>query len=331
MNILMISTDKKIFEPESEVKSRMLDYASQIDELFIVILGMVRGLKIEGKLKYVGLTRLRALFWKPARPAGGPLEKFDLVTSQDPFETGVIARRLAKIVGAKLELQIHTDFLSPYFAKQSLLNRVRVMIARWLLPKADKIRVVSERIKDSLISDFRFPISKIEVRPIAVDTEKIKNAPIKTDLHKKYPQFDKIILMASRLTREKNIGLAIETMCGIVREKPNTGLIIVGSGAEEKRLKLKAKSYKLEASIVFEPWADQVTLISYYKTTDLFLVTSFYEGYGMTFVEAQAAGCPIVSTDVGAARVLVENDKSSYIVPVGDSDQLSWAIAQALS
>ena len=43
-------------------------------------------------------------------------------------------------------------------------------------------------------------------------------------------------------------------------------------------------------------------LPSYYKTADLFLAASLYEGYGMALVEAQAADCPIISTDVGVAR-----------------------------
>ena len=55
-------------------------------------------------------------------------------------------------------------------------------------------------------------------------------------------------------------------------------------------------------NVIFEKWIDRETLFSYYKTVDLFLVTSLYEGYGMTLVEAQAAGCPIISTDVGVAR-----------------------------
>jgi len=302
MRILMISTDRKIFEPPSEVKSRMLNYASQVDELFIVILGTNRRLKIEGKLKYIGMTRWRALFWKPARPAGGSAESFDLITSQDPFETGFIAWRLARQLRAKLELQIHADLGSPYFWRESWLNKIRFLLANFLLPKADQIRVVSQRIANYLQATSYKLQATPAVRPIVVDVEKIKNAPITIDLHKKYPQFSKIILMASRLTREKNIRLAIEAMREILKRQPKVGLVIVGSGPEESKLKLLASSFQLLENIIFESWASASILFSYYKTCDLFLVTSLYEGYGMTLVEAQAAGCRIVSTDVGVAR-----------------------------
>lgn len=293
MKVLMISTDALIFEPESGVHKRMLSYASGFEELFIVVLGVTHDLKIMGKLKYLGLTRGRALLWRP------PI-KFDLVTSQDPFETGMIARRLAKLVDAKLELQIHTDLFSPYFIKQSFKNWFRVQIAKFLLPRADYIRVVSQRIADSLQTKSYKLKANILIRPIVVDVEVIKNSPIKTDLHQKYPQFNKIVLMASRLTKEKNINLAIGAMKEVVKTNSKIGLIIVGSGPEKNSLKLKVESLKLDNNIIFEHWTDD--LPSYYKTCNLFLLTSWYEGYGMTLVEARAAGCKIISTDVGVAR-----------------------------
>ncbi len=297
MKILMFSTDKKIFEPSSAVKSRMLGYASQADELFIIVLGISKDLQTDtdGRLKILGLTRFNAFFWQS-------IGKFDLVTSQDPFENGFIAWRLTRRLKAKLELQIHTDIGSFYFQHESFKNRFRYFLAKLLLPKADKIRVVSQRIKNYLVSNLEISETKIYVKPIFVDIEKIKKVPITVDLHKKYSQFGQIILMASRLTKEKNIGLAIKAMCEIVKQKPKTGLIIVGSGPEEGRLKLLASSFQLLDNIIFEKWVAQETLVSYYKSCDLFLLTSLYEGYGLTLVEAQASGCKIVSTDVGVAK-----------------------------
>ncbi len=293
MKILSVGSDRNLFKPGSAVRERVSGYAEATDGYLVLVPGPgnFSPTQISSKLRVVSLGRVAALFWNPR-------EHFDLVTAQDPFENGLNAWFLAKRLKAQLELQIHTDLFSPYFTKFSFLNKIRVILARFLLPRANQIRVVSERIKTSLIEKLKTDPNKITVRPIFVDTEKIKNAPIKTDLHKKYPQFDKIILMASRLTKEKNIDLAIEAMPAVLEKLPHIGLIIVGSGPEEKRL--KAKSQRLKANIIFEPWSED--LPSYYKTTDLFLSTSWYEGYGMTLVEAQAAGCPVVSTDVGVAK-----------------------------
>jgi 1,2-diacylglycerol 3-alpha-glucosyltransferase len=248
-----------------------------------------------------------------------------LVTARDPFETGLVGYRLKRKYNLPFHLQIHTDFLNSYFKRESFLNKIRVLLAKFLIPRADHIRVVSERIKNSLVLNLKIKNSKITILPVFVDIEKIKQTFVKTDLHQKYLQFDFIILMASRLTKEKNIGLAIEAMVEIIKKFPKTGLIIVGSGPEEKNLKFKIKNLKLHDNIVLEPWTDDI--ISYYKTADLFLLTSNYEGYGMTIIEATAAGCIVVSSDVGIAYEVLDKEN---IFPVGDKKELENKLEKAI-
>ena len=243
----------------------------------------------------------------------------DLITTQDPFLTGSAGVSLKKKFGGKLEIQIHTDISSPYYAKEKFTNKMRLWSAKKNIPRADHIRVVSERIKKFLVEAkcLRVSPEKIEVRPIFVDTEKIKNAPVTVDLHKKYPQFKKIILMASRLTHEKDIPTAIKVFEKVLEKIPDAGLVIVGSGPE------KIKPTK---NIVLENWVDQNTLFSYYKTADVFLSTSLYEGYGMSMVEANATGLPIVATDAGIAPEI-----ASHVCPVGDIVCIADAIVRILS
>ena len=305
MKILTIGSDRQLFTNGSKVRQRIIDLASVLIELHIIVFNKRSlGLKEEQIAPNVWIYPTNSVHrWSyvfDAVKLGHRFRNIQVVSAQDPFESGLAAWFISRRLDTKLQLQIHTDFLSPYFRQESFLNKIRVRLARFLLSKADGIRVVNQRIKDSLIAKFKIPDAKIIVLPVFVDIEKIRQAPIKTDLHKKYSQFDQIVLMASRLTREKNIGLAIEAMNKIIIRQQKTGLIIVGSGPEEKNLKLKAKSHKLEANVLFEPWTDN--LPSYYKTVDLFLVTSLYEGYGRTIVEALACGLPVVSTDVGVAR-----------------------------
>lgn len=277
----MLSIDKKILEKNSPAKERMFEYGQLVNKLHILVLRWP-----------FGILRI-----------GEGTKGFDLITTQDPFETGLIGWLIAKILRVPLQLQIHTDFLSKHFVKRSVFNRIRVMIAKFLLPKADCIRVVSKRIADSLTnSKLQIPSSKIKILPIFINIEKIKNTPVTVDLHKKYPQFEKIILMASRLEKEKNIQLAISAMKDVVKKYPKTSLVIVGDGSKRKALELQSAICNLQANIIFDGWQDKDTLISYYKTADLFLVTSDYEGYGLTIIEALASGLPVLATDVGIAR-----------------------------
>ncbi len=304
MKILTIGSDRQLFVAGSEVRQRMAVLASVLAEMHIIVFTRrPQCFKIEKIASNVwiyptnSLSRLFYL-WDAVRLGRRFRHGVEIVSGQDPFECGLAAWLVSRHLNAKWQLQIHTDLGSPYFWQESVRNKIRYLLANFLLPRTDGIRVVSARIKNFLTSHLQLPASKITILPVFVDVEKIKSAPIKVDLHRKYPQFDKRILMASRLTHEKNIGLAIGAMREVIKNRPRTGLVIIGSGPEEK--KLKAKSYELKANIIFESWTDD--LASYYKTADLFLVTSFYEGYGRTIVEALACGCPVVSTDVGVAR-----------------------------
>jgi len=301
MKVVLVSTDQKILEKSSQVHQRMIEYGTLVEELHIILIS-------GGALTEERIGRNIFIYTPKAQTRVGKMlnsirfaktiEIADLVSAQDPFETGLVGYLLARKLNAKLQLQIHTDIVSPYFIRGSLLNMVRIKIAKILLHKADCIRVVSRKVKEELINIWNINRNKIVVLPIYAGLSSDVHTKSNIDLHERYSQFNFIILMASRLTREKNITLAIESMKEVLIENPKTGLIIVGEGRERDKLEKEASTNK--DNIIFEEWARD--LYPYYKTADLFLITSKYEGYGMTIVEALRAGLPVVSTNVGIAE-----------------------------
>ncbi len=338
--LISISADRNIFEEGSAVRARQIEYGKLFDELHIIIfskkfLGLPEKSQIASNVWVYATNSLSKLFYiKHATKIAGDIIKKNnfssensVVTVQDPFETGLVGLNLKKKFGLPLHVQIHTDFLAPNFAKQSFLNGLRVKVAKKLLPKADGVRVVSRRILDSLnslnrqgsLSGLSFAPGVVPaVLPIFVDIKKIEEAPVNLDLKSKYPQFNFIILIASRLTSEKNIPFAISLFSKLLNVYSRIGLVIVGSGPEEGMLKALVRRLKLQKSVIFEPW--QNDLASYYKTANLFLLTSNYEGYGLTLAEAVISHCPVVSSDVGIAPELLRGGQTSPICPVGDME-----------
>lgn len=304
----MISTDRAIFLEKSPVRARMLEYAKSCKELYIIIFSTKRFENEElspncfvystnsfSKLHYIsGAVRIGKRILKNTDKQI-PV----LITCQDPFETGLVGKSLAHWrKNSELMLQIHTDLFSSYFTQHSFLNKIRLFISKYTLPQADIVRVVSRKIADSLVQR-GIAVEKIIIKPIEVNIDVIKNGVPSFDLHEKFPHFKKIIVMASRLEAEKNIGMALDAMKIVLDRIPDAGLVIVGSGSMMSSLKKHAYRLKIEASTAFLGW--QTDLVPYYKGCDLFLSTSWYEGYGMVLKEAQAAGCRIVSTDAGIA------------------------------
>ncbi len=311
--LLMISTDRSIFDKESVVAQRQIENAKSWEQVHIIIFaekGKYPSTLQLGNNCYVYSTESTSkLFYPWGAISVGKLivgnNKITEITCQDSSLTAMAGVALKNKFKIPLEIQIHGDIGSPYFVK-SFTNKIRHILAKKYLPKADRIRVVSNRIKDFVqkLLDKSGKNIPIEVRPISINEEEIKNAPVieGADLRKKYKQFDQIVLMASRLESEKNIDLAIETWSAVVRDFPRAGLLIVGSGSCEDGLKKLVVQNQLQKSVIFESWVEKKALYSYYKTCDIFLVTSLFEGYGLTLMEAKLSGAKIISTDVGIAR-----------------------------
>jgi 1,2-diacylglycerol 3-alpha-glucosyltransferase len=316
MKVLMISTDAHILDLQSKECKRMESYASLTDELHIIVCtkGGNRNTQKVGNMFLYPTNSFSKLFYglgvlRIAKRLRG--KGITVVTAQDPFEIGLVAESVARKLGAGFEVQIHTDLGSPYFKKQSLLNRVRIAIAHRVLLTAKVVRVVSERIKKELERDYKlgpeFKLNtEIAVIPVALDLQ-IQERLVRSDfLQKKYPQFKTILLMVSRLESEKNIPLALYVLKELVVTNPGLGLVIVGAGRERGNLVTLAKNLGLKEKVVFEGRQDMVT--PYFESADIFLNTSNYEGYGRTILEAAISGCPVLTTDVGIAGEVFSGD-----------------------
>lgn len=314
MKILMISLDKQILDPESRVAGRMIEYGKE-DELFIVIpaskksevaLSETVHVWSTGGNKILQLMRLARMGKRIARE-----KNIECITTQDPFFTGWIGVRLKKRLGTSLEVQLHGDFYSTdYYKKSGFMNWVRYWIGKRVIKKADTLRVVGKRIKESILR-MGIPQEKIIVRPVQTDSAAIEAYEPQFNLHECYPQFKKIFLALGRFARVKNLSWLIDIIREVVRQHPDWGLIIVGGGVGLTR-------YRLEENIIFEGYTDNPW--SYLKTADCVLFPSLSEGYGLVPMEAHAAGTPIIMNDVGVANYELPPSDKVKIIPVSNRD-----------
>ena len=335
MKILSIGSDRKIFESKSGVRARIVEYGTLVDELHVIVFSKKSAGFSKQKISdnvwlYPTNSTNRWMYIFNAIKIGKNINNIDIVTTQDPFETGFVGWYIAKAraCGARLQLQIHTDFLSPYFSKGSILNKIRARIAKFLLPKADCVRVVSKHIADSIKSaDIKLKVEP-QVLPIFVDVNLIRKYKPFPVLNKLREKFDTIILMVSRLEKEKNISLALSILKKVVYKYPKTGLIVIGEGSLLSELREHAINLSLQNNVIFEGGNSDV--LSFYKSADVFIHTSNYEGYGLVLVEAAASDCPVVTTDVGIASEYFKDTESAHICGVGNVDCLSTRLIKII-
>jgi len=332
----MISTDRKIFDPSSAVRERMREYAHALgsmrhkgSDLHVIIFSRhSQGFKPvqEGNL-YIyptnSFTKLGYVFG--AYRIGKRIKDVGVVSVQDPFETGIVGTWLSRFHRARLQVQIHTDFLSPYFKTLSPLNRFRAGLSRRILHRANSIRAVSKRVANSLV-DMNLS-APIHVLPIHTDLEQLWAEAGGINLKTEYPQFSKHILVTARLEKEKGIPLALETFAAL--NFADAGLFIAGEGSERLMLQEKAKNLGIEKKVVWMGWQEKKTAL--YASADVLLVTSHYEGYGLSMAEAAALGCPIVATDVGIAKELRDLGARINVIQERNAEALAQALKESLS
>lgn len=220
----------------------------------------------------------------------------DIVSSQDPFETGFISWLIARHHKVPLHVQVHTDYLAPEYAEHSILNKIRVLIAGFVIHRARHVRVVSQEVADRVTAQYGNKIS-LSILPIYVDLERFRTAVPATDIAQKYLNFSHRALVVSRFEAEKNVSLAIRAFKEAAPQ--GTCLIILGEGSEYTLLERLVTKLGLDTAVFFEGYKDPAP---YYAFADVVLVPSVYEGYGQVIIEALAAHKPVISTDVGIAK-----------------------------
>lgn len=334
----MLSTDRSVFDEDAAIRRRLAEQGSLVSALHVVVLTK-KGEPFKefkfGKhvMVYPTLSANRLAYIVDCYRLGAHILKIRhgskkwLVTTQDPFELGAIGYMLALRFRVALHVQLHTDPWSKTWREGRLLNRLRYLLGIFLLTRADGIRVVSGRVERRVLG-MGIPRDRVTKIPIFVDTAHFFSAKPAFDPRRTYPLFSKIVLSIGRLEPEKNFRGLIRAFATVHKTCPDALLLIIGSGKERERLLTLARSLALEECVKILPWARDVA--TYYKTCDVYVQPSSYEGWGLAVIEAMASGAPVVMTDVGCAGEVVLHEQTGLVVPVGDEQALARGILRLL-
>ncbi len=177
----------------------------------------------------------------------------------------------------------------------------------------NKIIVVSEHTKDKLINQLKVNANKIIVIPNAInikETEKVKPSKEKSD-----------IIFAGRLLTHKNVNILIKAMSYI--KNKNLKCIIAGDGPEMQNLKSLTKQLNLTKNIIFKGFVkEHDEVISLMKSSKVFVLPSEREGFGITVIEANACGIPVIaiSHKDNASKDLIKEGKNGYVCNLNEKD-----------
>ena len=137
------------------------------------------------------------------------------------------------------------------------------------------------------------------------------------------------ILSVGSFKAVKNHTLLLRAFARLA-QRPGARLMFLGAGAGESDLRALTAELGIADKVIFAGFHADPT--QFYRTADLFVLSSDYEGFGNVIVEALASGTPVVSTDCpsGPSEIL-QGGRYGALVPVGDANALAEAIEVALS
>jgi glycosyltransferase involved in cell wall biosynthesis len=335
--VISIGYGRHLFLSENPELERMKSCAEETNVLHLIVFSLrehkLQTKHINEKL-YLHPTNSRSrwtmvfdAYRKAAQIIRTSKQRRIIITSQDPFEAGVVGYLLKKRFGIPLTVQEHADAFSlVYWRKESLGNRVRYVIGKYLVQQADVVRVVSKRIEKT-IRGIR-PTGKITRLPVAIDTTKFSFEQF--DAVKKTETEEFRFLSVARFVPQKNFPIMIRAFAVAYRSNPNLQLQIVGDGPERTKIEAEIKKEFPETQkacpVSIIGWSHDVAGLM--READAYLLTSNYEGWARVLIEALLVGLPIVTTDVGCAGEVVEQQVHGLVVPVGDTEAMTGAIVR---
>lgn len=163
-------------------------------------------------------------------------------------------------------------------------------------------------------------------------------APDEDDVRRikaRYQKGAKLILFAGRLIEEKGVGDLIAAFAKL--DMPEARLLVAGDGAERARFETLAGELGAADRVEFLGWQSRQALANYLAASDVFVgpskptVGGWVEAQGLVFVEAMAAGRPIVATDCGGIRDMIVDGLTGLLVEPGNSAMIRDAMRRILT
>ena len=237
-------------------------------------------------------------------------EKFEIVHAQTRV-TQVLCWYFSKITKIPFVTTCHGFFRQ---------NLGRQLFSCW----GQRVFAISDAVKKHLMIDFYVPNEKIALVPNGIAVEKFIVAEKRLD-----PEYkDRTVGIIARLSSVKGHIYLIKAMADVVKEFPDSRLFIFGHGKIKYELVRLVEKLKISEKIFFLPAVSNTAEVL--QEIDIFVMPSIQEGLGLSILEAQASGLPVVASDVGGIPTIVKHDISGLLFKPKDVGALSGAILRLM-
>ena len=193
--------------------------------------------------------------------------------------------------------------------------KIAIEHGRYVYPALDRVLVVSNALKNNIKKYF------------GVESEVLNNIIGNEFCYKDYVNSDGVVkfVLTGNLIPLKSFDLPIKALKGVVKQHNNILLTIVGDGPERDKLYKLIEENHLTDHVKMVGRKDRNYIVQLLQSSDVYIMSSTSETFGVAAGEALACGVPVISTDCGGPRDFM-NDFNGIIIPVNDLDAMGKAI-----
>jgi glycosyltransferase involved in cell wall biosynthesis len=340
MHVLMISLDASLLgEPHGNTVQRHLEYARRIGDLTVVTYNAAAEPRMPRQFTdtfavYPTNTRPVLFPWAAYRLAARiHREKpIDVVTTQDPFATGLAGVLLKWRFGLPLDVQSHSAFFEnpDWLAERPLRNRFLYLLARLVIRRADTNRVLTDREKAIYVRR-GVPADRIAILSTPTDVGRFTARVPESALAERRAALGlapdaPVIVWVGFPAAFKHVELLLDAYRHVRAARPDVRLVMAGDFATRPDFVRLAQA----ESVIFAGRVPHECLPAYYQMAALYVHSSRYEGVPKALIEALASGTPVVSTEHLGADVVVRNGETGLLT-AHTPEALSAAILDLLN
>lgn len=244
----------------------------------------------------------------------GMRRRFDIIHAHYAVPQGLLGAMLKKLKGTPLVVTLHGSDIT-------VLGKGRVtrFLLGFVLKEADRIIAVSEFLKrEALALGALEEKTRVIYGGVEVGSHRGRLVERKKGSCK--------VLYIGALVRHKGVDFLLRAFKWVSERRRGCRLLIVGDGAEKDRL--MGLRDELEVETEFCGYVDDISGIL--RESDVLVLPSRDEGFGLVLLEAMAAGLPVVATRVGGIPEIVRHNENGLLVERGDVNALADAILKVL-
>jgi N-acetyl-alpha-D-glucosaminyl L-malate synthase BshA len=198
-------------------------------------------------------------------------------------------------------------------------DRSYLPITRYGLQQSDGVTSVSKFLQKATIETFDF--DDVEVIPNFICSchyKRLEDIPLRAELA---PNGEMLLTHVSNFRPVKRPGDCVEIFAKVKKRQPNTRLVMVGDGPERGAVMFRAEKLGVSQDVLFV--GKQGRIADYLGVSDVFLLPSELESFGLAALEALACEVPVIATRIGGIPEVVTDGETGYLSDVGDTDKMA--------